>query len=97
MDPKIKPCRCGREAEVKYICGLGCGIIEHVQNPFANSYPTYYIHCPVCNRNLCIRITRGSLVEYRDKARRKLIRRWNKAMEADSIPANADRLYEVKD
>ena len=94
-DPKLKPCRCGQAVEVGYIAGLGRGVIEYVKNPFKSSYPTYYIHCPVCNRNLCIRITRGSAVEYRDKARRKLIRRWNEAMDADFIPANTEKLWEV--
>ena len=95
-DPKLKPCKCGRDVEVKYIAGLGRGVIEHVNNPFKSSYPTLYIHCPVCNRNLCIRITRGSAIEYRDEARRKLIRKWNEAMELDLLPANAMNVYEVK-
>lgn len=94
-DPKLKPCRCGQAVEVGYIAGLGRGVIEYVNNPFKNSCPTYYIHCPVCNRNLCIRITRGTAVEYRDKVRRKLIRRWNEAMDADFIPANTEQLWEV--
>ena len=96
-DPKLGPCRCGRPAEVQFIAGLGRGVIEHVSNPFKSSYPTYYIHCPVCNRNLCIRITRGSAVEYRDRARRKLIRKWNAVMRADIdlIPANTKNVWEV--
>lgn len=96
-DPKLKPCKCGRDVEVKYIAGLGRGVIEHVNNPFKSSYPTLYIHCPVCNRNLCIRITRGSAVEYRDRARRKLIRKWNAVMRADIdlIPANTKNVWEV--
>lgn len=96
-DPKLEPCRCGRLAEVQYIAGLGRGVIEHVSNPFKSNYPTYYIHCPVCNRNLCIRITRGSAVEYRDRARRKLIRKWNAVMRADIdlIPANTKNVWEV--
>ena len=95
-DPKIKPCKCGREVDIHYIAGLGRGVIEHIKNPFKSSFPTYYIHCPVCNRNLCIRIDRGSAVEYRDKARRKLIRRWNECMDADYLPANPTQIYEVK-
>lgn len=98
-DPKLEPCRCGRPAEVQYIAGLGRGVIEYVSNPFKSSYPTYYIHCLVCNRNLCIRITRGSAVEYRDRARRKLIRKWNAVMRSDIdlIPANTKNVWEVKE
>ena len=96
-DPKLEPCRCGRPVEVNYIAGLGRGVIEYVSNPFKSSYPTYYIHCPVCNRNLCIRITRGSAVEYRDRARRKLIRKWNAVVRSDIdlIPANTKNVWEV--
>ena len=94
-DPKLNPCRCGKEAKVEYIAGLGRGVIEYVNNPFKSGFPTYYIHCPVCNRNLCIRLDRGLTAEYRDKCRRKLIRRWNEAMQADSIPTNTKKVYTV--
>lgn len=95
-EPKLKPCRCGRPAEVKYICGLGRGVIEYSTNPFRSSWPTLYISCPVCRRNLCIRITKGSSIDHRDRAKRKLIKRWNDAMDADSIPTNTRSVYEVK-
>lgn len=98
-EPKFEPCRCGREVEVKYIAGLGRGVIEFVDNPFASSVPTWYIHCPMCNRNLCIRVRRRSTADYRDSCRRKLIRKWNAVMRADIdlIPANTKNIWEVKE
>ena len=95
-DPKLKPCKCGRDAKVEWVAGMGRGVIEYSNNPFASSHPTYYIFCPRCKRNLCIRLTKGSSVEYRDKMRRKLIRQWNGCMDADYLPANATKIYDVK-
>ena len=93
-EPKLNACRCGSAVEVKYICGLGRGVIEYVDNPFKDSRPVYYIDCPACHRNLRI-VINGRTAWRRDKAKRKLIRRWNEAMDGDMIPGYSGRYFEV--
>ena len=45
MQNELKPCPCGNAVEVKYIAGIGSSLLKYIDNPFAGSTPTYYIHC----------------------------------------------------
>ena len=78
-DLKLKKCECGNEVEVKYIAGLGRGILELSKNPFAGGMPTYYICCDKCGKSDFIRL-RMQTVTHRDKCKRDLIKRWNNGL-----------------
>ena len=80
-EPKLKPCKCGCEVEVKYVAGMSPSLLRYMGgNPFAGTTPAYYIICEKCGKNMAVRITQYT-AEYRDKCKRKLIRGWNKSVE----------------
>lgn len=80
MQNKLKPCTCGNTVEVKYIAGIGGGLLKYIDNPFASSMPTYYIKCDKCGRSLMVRITKTT-VGHRDKCKRDLIKEWNRRVD----------------
>lgn len=76
MMDKLKPCPCGNPVEVKYVAGIGKGILEFTKNPFASGVPSYYIHCEKCGKAMEVKI-RMVTVAHRNKCKRSLIKRWN--------------------
>ena len=73
---ELLPCTCGNPVEIKYVAGLGRGILEFTKNPFASSVPTYYIRCEKCGKAMCVKF-RMMTVAHRNKCKRDLIKRWN--------------------
>ena len=79
---ELKPCSCGSQVEVKYVCGFGGGLGDLVKNPFAGSMPAYYIKCDTCGKRMCVRLKRPN-AQHRDKCKRDLIRAWNRRVDQE--------------
>ena len=91
--PRLHTCPvCGRPVEIKYICGIGYSLRGAVKNPFAGSYPAWYILCG-CGNNMLMRCKVSSF-ETMQKVLTRLGREWNKQMTNEPI---VERLVLVKD
>lgn len=77
MQNELKPCPCGNAVEVKYIAGIGSSLLKYIDNPFAGSTPTYYIHCDKCGMAMMVRL-KYATAQHRDKCKRDLIKTWNR-------------------
>lgn len=78
-EPKVEPCVCGTDVEVKYMAGISKSLREIMQNPVAESNPIWYIHCAKCGSTMKVGLMRQDDA-YRMKNKIKLIRKWNKTM-----------------
>ena len=91
--PRLHNCPvCGRPAEIKYICGMDRTVRQAARNPFAGSYPAWYIMCE-CGNNMLMRCKRASFDDMQ-KVLTRLGREWNKQMTGEPI---VERLVLVKD
>lgn len=69
-DTTVK-CKCGKELEIKYICGVGKQIQHLIPN--SSSLPKYYVKCE-CGFNDEEEFI-GNTIRHRDKAKRDLLKR----------------------
>lgn len=74
--PKLRPCsKCGNEElSVMWCAGLGKELRS--MNPFADSYPVWYVCCGNCMNNLRVKVKRSTFEE-QQKALTRLGTRWN--------------------
>lgn len=82
--PRLHKCPvCGRPVKVEYVCGIGYSLRGAVNNPFAGSYPAWYILCD-CGNNMLMRCKESSF-DGMQKILTRLGKEWNKQMTNEPI------------
>lgn len=91
--PRLHGCPiCGRSVNVSYICSIGYSLRGAVNNPFAGSYPAWYILCD-CGNNMLMRCKVASF-DAMQNVLTMLGKEWNKQMTSEPI---VERLVIVKE
>jgi hypothetical protein len=76
---KLKPCKCGKEVEIKYMAGISPSLAKIAGIVNSTPYPRYYIMCS-CGR-CCETRVNGITEQQRDRQKNILIRAWNNEVE----------------